>query len=510
MRLTQKFARWLLIGLSVISRSFGQSPPVAWTGPISSGFQFNYYSGFALDGNDNLLFTGSFASQTLQVGDTILTNRNPAFGYENGQNGFVAKYAKTGTALWARQIGGTRFDVPGAVATDGAGNVLVTGSFESTNLLIGTNVLTNADLTGLSLDFYLVKYDPQGNELWAREASGFWNDWGNAVAADRQGNVFVAGGFNSSNLDFGSNIIINPDTSETNPVYQDFLAKYSPDGDLLWVRELTLDRGGQTFPSIAVDSNGSCYLSDEFRKVVTAGTFAVTNSGGSNSDSAFLAKYDQNGNAVWAFETAYTGSNGELLPHSLAVDPQGECLLAGTYYQATAIFSNIVLPTANGYGSGFVVKYDTSGNLLWANELTNQWVGTVNLDAIGNVYLVTAATTSKYAGSGALLWTTSSLGINGLPMGAVDPAGSLFLAGSTGGLYYAGQFSGPTLNVQPFGSQVIISWPTNEAGLSLETAASLSATNWSPVTNVPVPNGNQFVVTNNILGNGGFYRLRNF
>jgi hypothetical protein len=57
------------------------------------------------------------------------------------------------------------------------------------------------------------------------------------------------------------------------------------------------------------------------------------------------------------------------------------------------------------------------------------------------------------------------------------------------------------------GNQILVSWPTNAAGLGLESAVSLNGGGWSAVTNAPVVVGNQNVVSNTI-GNGSmFYRL---
>ena len=106
----------------------------------------------------------------------------------------------------------------------------------------------------------------------------------------------------------------------------------------------------------------------------------------------------------------------------------------------------------------------------------------------------------------------NSLGLDGLVLGVVDPAGTQFIVGGTDGNadgFSAVQLSGPTLNIQPAGTNIAISWFTNEVGLSLESASSLAGP-WSPVTNPsPATVGNQYVVTNGIPAGSRFYRLGN-
>ena len=97
-------------------------------------------------------------------------------------------------------------------------------------------------------------------------------------------------------------------------------------------------------------------------------------------------------------------------------------------------------------------------------------------------------------------------------LGVADPAGTLFVGGTltNGEGFSAAQLSGPTLNIQPAGNQIAISWFTNEVGLSLESAPSLAGP-WSPVTNPPpVAIGNQYVVTNGVPAGSQFYRLGSF
>ena len=102
----------------------------------------------ALDENDDILVTGFFTTSTVDFGGGVLTNA--------GLNDiFIAKYSGAdGSHLWSKRIGSTQDDVGYGIATDGSGNVLVTGSFR------GSADFGGVLLTGYatSLEAFVAKY----------------------------------------------------------------------------------------------------------------------------------------------------------------------------------------------------------------------------------------------------------------------------------------------------------------------------------------------------------------
>lgn len=68
-------------------------------------------------------------------------------------------------------------------------------------------------------------------------------------------------------------------------------------------------------------------------------------------------------------------------------------------------------------------------------------------------------------------------------------------------------FSAPVLGIQEFGSNFLLSWPTNADCFCLITRTGLTAGLWTAVTNTPVIFGNRFLVTNNASGPVRLYRL---
>ena len=99
-----------------------------------------------------------------------------------------------------------------------------------------------------------------------------------------------------------------------------------------------------------------------------------------------------------------------------------------------------------------------------------------------------------------------------LPNLAFDLSGTV-VTGSAAGLVVATAAlptptPPPTLSARQQPGEVVLSWPTNAAGFSLEYATNQPSTQWLPALPSPVVANNQFVVTNRTTRAAAFYRLR--
>ena len=76
----------------------------------------------AADVAGNVFFAGDFAGAS-SFGGPVLTSVGDTADV------FIAKYDRTGAHLWSKRFGGGGIEVATALATDGAGNVVVAGRF---------------------------------------------------------------------------------------------------------------------------------------------------------------------------------------------------------------------------------------------------------------------------------------------------------------------------------------------------------------------------------------------
>ncbi|MFC2101122.1 SBBP repeat-containing protein, partial [Bacteroidota bacterium] len=154
-----------------------------------------------IDHDGNILMTGQFYGPTITFDSIILTNTSSITSCDF----FVAKFNSSGDALWARSAKGSYYESGQSVTTDNLLNIYVLGVYWDSSMYFSNDSLINYG----EEDIFIVKYDHNGNLIWARAIGGTKGDLGNSIASDNFGNIFVAGSYQSSSLAFGSNILFH-------------------------------------------------------------------------------------------------------------------------------------------------------------------------------------------------------------------------------------------------------------------------------------------------------------
>src|SRR5439155_24179086 len=128
----------------------------------------------------------------------------------------------------------------------------------------------------------------------------------------------------------------------------------------------------------------------------------------------------------------------------------------------------------------------------------------VNIDGTGftTLHSFTAGSGSAYTNS------DGSHPLAGLILSGNTLYGTAFYGGGSGNGTVFGIFIQPQLTIIPSGPYVILTWPTNYAGFTLQSTTNLgSSAVWPTVFPRPVVIGGQNVVINTVSGTQQFYRL---
>jgi Beta-propeller repeat len=355
--------------------------------------------------------------------------------------------------LWSERVASTTtlpgFEVEIGLALDTNDNCYVSGWFDDTNDFGGVT-LTNQSGNGGS-DIFVAKYNSAGALQWAQRAGGTAGNQntGNGIGIDANGNVYVTGSVYGS-ASFGN---INLPASGTKGI---FLAKYDNTGAIQWVQYSFGVNDDLEGTGLAVDGSGNCYA----LAYVGSGNSGATLTIGSvnvlipNNESGcmLLIKYDNAGTVQWV---QLLGTSGEVWSTKDAVDAAGNVYVRGIFEQNMTIGnSNLVVSPATATQNGFVAKFNSSGSLIWVQQLGGGDVseGGVAVDPGGNVFINGQFTTNLNFGGGIILTNLAPFGDAFVAKynssGVIQWAQSA--GGTNGGLYWAIALDGQT-NVYPAG-----------------------------------------------------------
>ena len=359
--------------------------------------------------------------------------------------------------LWTHRYNGTgdSTDYASSMVVDISGNVYVTGGSLSSG--------------GANFDCVTIKYNSEGMIQWLQTYNGPGDsaDFGNSIAVDGLGNVYVTGssfgsgsnsdyvtikynsagvqqwvqryngtGNSSDNayaifIDGSLNVYVTGTSLESGNNYDGATIKYNSAGVQQWVQRYSGPGNSTDSPSsITADSSGNVFI-------------AGYSIGIGTSLDCLTIKYNSAGVQQWEQRHNGPGNSADNI-NSLAVDDSGNVYIAGF---------------RGGSGTGndcITIKYNTSGVQQWLQTYngpgnSNDNARSLALDASGNVYITGYSagvssgadyTTIKYNSSGVQQWLQTYNG----PGNSDEDAYSLVLD-ALGNVYITGYSPGSGTDV---------------------------------------------------------------
>ncbi len=278
-------------GTNAVVVKYDSSGTALWARSTTAAGNASEFRAAAVDSSGNLYAAGyQSRGGTFQYG----VSASAAGGCTTGDNVILVKYDSSGTAGWARSVGGAGIGASQfhAVTVRG-GSVYAAGFQTSTSAYTyGSSVSASASASGKNS--VLVKYDSAGTAGWARTAggSGSYNSEFRSLSSDAAGNVYAAGYQEyTAAYTYGTGV----SSSGSSPQKNVALVKYDASGTAQWARALAGGTGNTEFAGCAVDADGSV-LAAGYQSAVSctyaAGVSAVgPYSGYTSSENAVVVKY---------------------------------------------------------------------------------------------------------------------------------------------------------------------------------------------------------------------------
>ena len=356
--------------------------------------------------------------------------------------GLVGMSGTAQTWQWSKQSGGTDWESVSKMCIDPNANVYIAGDFKSSDFFSGTDTLfcNNYD------DFFIAKYASNGNLLWIKGFGGNNTSTSfqgiNALSFDQFSNTIIAAGNFSGNSTFDTITLVSNGSTDA------FVAKFDLNGNCIWAKKA----GGTSIDAasaMAVNNLGEIFVNCEVSTTSTFDTITVSAGG-------ILAKYDVNGNCLWAKKKFNT--NNTMIGYDAffrSIKCSGNDIFGIGVCAADSFIIDTISFHANNYSNmqNIIARFDSNGIAKWIKPCAGSGAGGADIvvDDSSNSFITGAFVTSgifdndtiytnysdlffaKYNSLGHLIWVKQAYSTN-------SAAGNgLFL--KNGSVYLTGYFS---------------------------------------------------------------------
>jgi hypothetical protein len=309
------------------------------------GLRDNLVSDIKVDGENNILITGGFMSDSLCFGNQCITMQN-AIAQTLGSNIYVAKLDASGNCFWLR--GADQGTIPGGydkgitLSLDAADNVYISGRFGGNILVFGGHVLSVFDM----YEGICARLDnATGNVLWAKamrgfSPAGFTYDDANGVIPDKNGYVYIGGNYQGITLNYDSAYTISTPVNTQNPTGDKFflIKANASNGQIVWGRGYGNSPAGPNFANnwAGLPGDGRIAVAANYEGPGSFDAFSLPASSVPGLNGA-LIEFDSSGNVLRGVEAR--GLYRQELA-CVAYDATGALITAGKYSSPTLFIGN--------------------------------------------------------------------------------------------------------------------------------------------------------------------------
>ncbi|WP_437276907.1 hypothetical protein WME90_37500 [Sorangium sp. So ce375] len=288
-------------------------------------------------------------------------------------------------ALWAKSFESGDLVVPTSVHLDSKGNIVLSGFFRDTTDFGGPPLISSG------MDIFLAKLNPGGDHVFSRRlmvdnSDGVFASYISILPDD---SIIVSGRYEDG-IDLGDgDPLVSPNSDGTGA----FVARFLPNGDLSWKRNLFTGTGEASALGVAATPDGGVVLVGAFEGEVNLGSSTLRTA----ARDAFILRLDSmTGKERWSRQLGDPEDatmTATIDATAVAADPDGSIVVGGRFVGSTqSVFSGRSFESPSGAGA-FLVRIVSTGNMDWIAFLRGEGdslVSDVDVDARGHVVAVGA------------------------------------------------------------------------------------------------------------------------
>jgi len=308
------------------------------------------------------------------------------FGFEF-KNGYNAAFALVidPVMVFSTYLGTNDYDNSWDIAVDMENNIYVTGCTYSS--VFPTQDPFQSNHGGGVEDAYITKINAEESTLiYSSYFGGDGTDWGNSIALDTAGNIYVTGITGSSN--FPCHVPLQSDFGGGSS--DAFITKLNSSGDALIFSTYYGGTGNDQGMALTADKEGNTLVAGHTTSADLFLTNPIQASHGGGSD-GFVVKINSDG-SDYVYSTYLGGSEWDAA-YSIAVDNDNYAHIIGATESSTdfPLYNAIQISFGGGSHDAFVVEIDANGDdfiySTYVGGSDEDYGDGIAVDSSGNSYL---------------------------------------------------------------------------------------------------------------------------
>ena len=318
---------------------------------------------------------------------------------------FLMRVRPDGGVDWTKVYGGDDDELATGITKTSDGGYVLVGYSRSDNCFTGSN--------GGFHDYYILKVDAQGNEIWCQNFGYPGSDQAQNIIETREGDLMVTGFFDVS-ASGGQGNDDRENAGTLHGVGEYWGIKLDADGQFFWKRYFGGSNNDRSYNVMQTNDGGFVLIGSS-----ESDDFDITDSKGSYD--YWAVKLSAEGDLEWT--RSFGGSEIDIA-YDIATTIDGNFLIVGD-----ARSNDQDVSTNYGNADIWLVAIDPQGNLIWEKSLGGSMFDSAKdlLPMNDNLYCVTGSSRSNDVD------VTTNNGENDAWTVVVDAQGTIIFEGAIGG-----------------------------------------------------------------------------
>jgi hypothetical protein len=268
-------------------------------------------------------------------------------------------YAQSDDWEWIKTFGGKNADEVYSSCLDKSGNIYIAGYFQGEIVIDGKHPKSKGDTDAL-----IAKFDKFGALCWANQAGGDYSEnlivteYVKKITIDKSGNIVAAGIF-AWNATFGNTSLQGAGNNDI------FIAKYSPDGELLWTKSFG-SFGHDYLFDMDLDESENIYFTGILNGSITPDEENNREGEIPQGSNTFIAKLESSGSLAWL--RRYQGAANSTL---LSID-KNNYIYYGINYDSEITIDGIKIEP-QGKSDFLIQRINTEGETIWQKKYSSDF-----------------------------------------------------------------------------------------------------------------------------------------